>query len=285
MQCLWCHCENRESLTVDDEGEVSIIERRVWDGNASLVETIVDPLSGSRGHIQDSLHRILWAAAHHVPVHHSLTVLQSVAGPHHAGAVAGQDGLWPCGEGDVLGLHHHTEPAAAALTPGWHEDVKKQTQTINAAMRVREASHASCYTSSLGKQINKHVSPPGSKSTARTETHTKNKSLKCILKHLNHTCCCITDISLFNNYDLLNIYNKTRIMLEWLESLSLTWIDPTVKDCCIGALQQMWVQWKDGLKYQRETEETRTIRLKKSKTLKQEGSTLKDNSRTEYTRC
>lgn len=118
MQCSWCNWEIQGCLTVDDKREVAIVESRVWDGNASLVEAIVDPLAGSRGHVQDSLHRILWAAADQVPVHHPLTVLQSVPGPHHAGAVAGQNGLRPRREGDVLGLHHHTLTAAtAALTP------------------------------------------------------------------------------------------------------------------------------------------------------------------------
>ena len=107
----------KKSLTVYYEGEVSIIESRFWEGDASLVETVIDPLAGSRGHVQDSLHRILWAAADHVPVHHPLAVLQSVPGPHHAGAVAGQNGRRPRREGDIFGLHHHAEPVAAALTP------------------------------------------------------------------------------------------------------------------------------------------------------------------------
>lgn len=105
------------SLTVNDEREVAINESRAGDGNASLVEAIVDPLTGSGGHVQDSLHSVLWAAAHQIPVHHPLTVLQSVLGPHHAGAVAGQNGLRPCRQRDVLGLYHHTKCAAAALTP------------------------------------------------------------------------------------------------------------------------------------------------------------------------
>lgn len=117
MPCSWCYWKIRLSLTVDDKGEVAIIERRVWDRNASLVEAIVDPLAGSRGHVQDSLRRIIWAAADQVPVHHPLTVLQSVTGPHHAGAVAGQNGHRPCRVGDVLGLHYHAKPTAAALTP------------------------------------------------------------------------------------------------------------------------------------------------------------------------
>lgn len=51
------------SLTVDNKGEVAIIESRVWNRNASLVEAIVDPLAGPRRHVQDSLYRILGAAA------------------------------------------------------------------------------------------------------------------------------------------------------------------------------------------------------------------------------
>lgn len=107
MQRSCCYWKIYRSLTVDDEGEVAIIESRVWDRDATLVEAVVDPLARSGGHVQDSLHRILWAAAHQVPMHHPLTVLQSVLGPHHTGAVAGQSGLRPCREGDVLGLHHY----------------------------------------------------------------------------------------------------------------------------------------------------------------------------------
>lgn len=109
--------KKEESLTVDDKGEVAIVESRVRDENASFVEAIVDPLAGSRRHVQDTLHRILGAAADQVPVHHPLAVLQSVTGPHHAGAVAGQNGHRPCREGEVLGLHDHAETAAAALAP------------------------------------------------------------------------------------------------------------------------------------------------------------------------
>lgn len=72
----------------------------------------------SRRHVQDSLRGIFWTAADQVPVHHPLAVLQPVTGPHHPGAVAGQDGVGACREGDVLGLHHGAETTAAALSPG-----------------------------------------------------------------------------------------------------------------------------------------------------------------------
>lgn len=105
------------NLTVNDEGEVAIVKCRVWDRNASLVEAVVHPLTGSWRHVQDPLCRIIRAAADQVPVHHPLTVLQSVVGPHHARALTGQNGRRSCREGEVLGLHYHTEPAATALTP------------------------------------------------------------------------------------------------------------------------------------------------------------------------
>ena len=134
-----CHsCRLKNSLTVDDEGEVAVIERRLWNRNASFVEAIVDPLASAGGHVQDSLHRILWAVAKQVPVHHPLTVFQSVTGPHHSGAVAGQNRLRACGEGDVLGLHQHTRPAAAALTPCWHKEINTQIQTTNVVMTEGE---------------------------------------------------------------------------------------------------------------------------------------------------
>lgn len=109
-----------KSLTVNNKGEVAITESRVWDENAALVEGVVDPLVGPRWHVQDSFHRIFRAAADQVPVHHPLTVLQSVPDPHHAGAVTGQDGIRSRGKSDVLRLHHCTKSAAAALSPSWH---------------------------------------------------------------------------------------------------------------------------------------------------------------------
>lgn len=107
----------KKDLTVYDQREVAIIKGRVGDRNSPLVEAVVDPLAGSWRHVQDPLSRIVGAAADQVPVHHPLTVLQPVAGPHHARAVAGQYGRTPRREGEVLGLHYHTKPAATALTP------------------------------------------------------------------------------------------------------------------------------------------------------------------------
>lgn len=117
MRRSWCRWDSSAGLTVDDEGEVAVVEGRVRDGDASLVEAIVDPLVGPRGHVEDPLHRVLRAAAHQVPVHHPLTVLQPVPGPHHARALAGQKGLRARGEGDVHGLRHHAGRAAAAQAP------------------------------------------------------------------------------------------------------------------------------------------------------------------------
>lgn len=114
---MFVNGKKEESLTVDDKGEVAVVESRVRDENAAFVEAIVDPLAGSRRHVQDALHRILGAAADQVPVHHPLAVLQFVTGPHHAGAVAGQNGRRPRREGEVLGLHYHAKSAAAALGP------------------------------------------------------------------------------------------------------------------------------------------------------------------------
>lgn len=107
----------KKDLTVNDQREVAIIKGRVWDRNSSLVEAVVDPKAGSWRHVQDPFGGIIWAAADQVPVHHPLTVLQPVAGPHHARAVTGQYGRTPRREGEVLGLHYHTKPAATALTP------------------------------------------------------------------------------------------------------------------------------------------------------------------------
>lgn len=150
MQCSRCEWNMVGSLTFDDQGEVAVIESRVLDGNAPLVEAIVDPLAGPGGHVEDSLHRILWAAAHQVPVHHPLTVLQSVLGPHHAGAVAGQNGPGPCRESDVHGLHHHTErAAAAALTPCWHAQRKKHIGSVQQWQQKQQQKdvHQTCLTS------------------------------------------------------------------------------------------------------------------------------------------
>lgn len=107
----------KKYLTVNDQREVAIIKGRVWDRNSSLVEAVVDPLAGSWRHVQDPFGGIIWAAADQVPVHHPLTVLQPVAGPHHARAVTWQYGRTSRREGEVLGLHDHTKPAATALTP------------------------------------------------------------------------------------------------------------------------------------------------------------------------
>lgn len=154
----------QDGLTVDDEGEVAIIESRGWDGDAPLVEAIVDPLTGSRRHIQDSLCRIIRAVADQVPVHHPLTVLQSVTGPHHPGTVAGQNGGRPCREGDVLGLHYHARPAATALTPCWHS---KQTHGLRWSMQPWQeeaATHDLINTVHAGKKC----------LTARQEEYSKN---------------------------------------------------------------------------------------------------------------
>lgn len=157
-------------LTVDDEGEVAVVESGDRDGNAPLVEPVVDPLASSGGHVQDPLHRILRAAADQVPVHHPLTVLQPVLGPHHAGAVAGQHHLRPGRDGEVLGLHHHAETAAAAaLSPRWNKHVT--TCDHNQTGNMKRESFRAC--SEL------KVSPPGRKSTARTETD-KNTNVRVV---------------------------------------------------------------------------------------------------------
>lgn len=105
-----------QSLTVDHEGEVAVIKGGVRNWDAPLVVAVVDPLATSGSHVQDSLCGILRSAADQVPVHHSLTVLQPVPGPHHTGAVAGQNSCRTGRQRDVLGLHHHAETVAAALS-------------------------------------------------------------------------------------------------------------------------------------------------------------------------
>lgn len=155
----------QKQLTFDDKWEIPINEAGVWDGDASLVEAVVNPLAGSWWHVQDSLHGIFRAAADQVPVHHPLTVLESVPGPHHARAAARQDSLGACREADVPGLHHHTRLAAAALTPGWQHIKKRKERKLN-GMHCKKETNLFARSAFL-----KDVLPPGRRSTARTERH------------------------------------------------------------------------------------------------------------------
>lgn len=101
-----------QTLTFNDQGEVSIPEGSWAEGDPASVIGVVDPLFSSREHVQHPLHGIVWVGPVHVPVNHPLPVLHPVFGPYHAAAHALQHHL-RTGEGaHIVPCHHHTGAAA-----------------------------------------------------------------------------------------------------------------------------------------------------------------------------
>lgn len=94
--------------TFDHQGEVAVCKRILGHEYPPLVVGAVHALVPGRVHVTQPLHLVISVVgAVDVPVHHALPVVQPVLGPHHAVALAGQDGLRAQRGADVQHRHHN----------------------------------------------------------------------------------------------------------------------------------------------------------------------------------